>query len=164
MSAPISGVRIVQALGIAGSAFVSGSILSISFITTPALLDYPSQLASQWSDVYTRGSRIMPPLALLSSSMLAYSSYALSNHGVDATKPKLYALAALLTIGIVPYTFGVMWNTNNKLKARNDEIGVMDKAYVQETAELAKKWNWLNAGRGALPLMGSLVGIVALVL
>ncbi|KAK7453488.1 hypothetical protein VKT23_011765 [Stygiomarasmius scandens] len=150
-----SGIRIAQALGIAGSAFVSGAILSISYIATPAILDYPFQVASQWDDVYTRGSHRMPPLALLSTGAYAYAAYTTTS----TDKARLFTLAALFTIGIVPYTFGTMLNTNNQLKRK---IQVAEKD--EETIELVKKWKLLNAGRGLLPLVGSVLGIMGLLM
>ncbi|KAF5358661.1 hypothetical protein D9758_007729 [Tetrapyrgos nigripes] len=169
MSTGPSGIRVAQVLGIAGSAFVSGSIFSISFISFPSLLTSPNHLAAQWANLYARGATLMPPLSILSSSAFAYSAYFLYKNptgfglseSTSLTKAKLYIFAALLTVGIVPYTRGMMLPTNNKLKARKDGL---DLAYTDETLELAVKWNMMNAGRGLLPFLGAVVGSVGLLL
>ncbi|EEB93675.1 hypothetical protein MPER_07634, partial [Moniliophthora perniciosa FA553] len=73
--------------------------------------------------------------------------------------------AGILTIGIVPWTFSTMLDTNNKLHAKA-ELGLEGAEIVgekdTETQDLIKKWGVLNAVRGALPLGGVVVGLIAL--
>ncbi|ESK91871.1 hypothetical protein Moror_10483 [Moniliophthora roreri MCA 2997] len=162
-----SGIRIAQAVGIAGSAFVSGSILSLSWMAIPAILKSsplsPSRDAAiQWAALYDRGHKINPSLALIASSAYFFLSWNLRRND---RLLKLYAAAGVLTIGIIPWTLGTMLDTNNKLHAKA-ELGVEVAEIVgekdTEAEALIKKWGVLNALRGVLPLGGAVVGLIAL--
>ena len=56
---------------------------------------------------------------------------------------------------IVPFTFAFMAKTNARLMEKAaDEKAVSD----DETRVLLEKWRWLNFGRAALVLAGSVLG------
>ena len=76
---------------------------------------------------------------------------------------RLYGTAALLTIGIVPWTLLVMSETNRKLIAKAGEKGDLKGSGVgdEEVRGLLRKWTTLNGIRSVLPLLGSAVGMVA---
>ncbi|KAK7040909.1 hypothetical protein VNI00_009505 [Paramarasmius palmivorus] len=163
LSAAGTGVRIAQAVGILGSAFISGGILSLSWISVPVVLrptPYHSShyAAIQWADLYHRGAMTMPALAFLACSAYFFLSW---NNGGN----QLYATAGLLTIGIVPWTFATMMGTIGKLEAKI-KLGEKAKETVAakdyETEDLIKKWSLLNAVRGGFPLAGAVVGLFAL--
>ncbi|KAK7037677.1 hypothetical protein VNI00_010902 [Paramarasmius palmivorus] len=162
-----SGIRIAQAVGIAGSAFVSGAILSISWISTPVLLQ-PSPYSSshhaaiQWDALYKRGAKTMPPLALIASSSYFFLSWNLRR---NERLLQLYGAAGLLTIGIVPWTLAMMMDTNKRLQAKaepGEKVADIVAVKDNETEELITKWSLLNAARGAFPLVGTVVGLIAL--
>ena len=76
----------------------------------------------------------------------------------------LYGAAALLTIGIVPWTLLAMDRTNRKLIAKAEDDGEGGAAIVVQDAEvegLLKKWGVLNGARSLFPLAGSVVAMIA---
>lgn len=61
---------------------------------------------------------------------------------------------------IVPFTFAFMAKTNARLMEKAaDEKDVSD----DETRGLMEKWRWLNFGRAALVLVGSVWGCLGMV-
>jgi len=84
----------------------------------------------------------------------------------------LYGLAAILTLGVAPFTIISMAPTNRRLlakakKAREEGKGkgkentVGGNADDKETMELLGKWSVLNGVRSLLPLLGATVAVVA---
>lgn len=115
-------------------------------------------------------------MAVVLSSTFAYLGYAARGTGTvgssalirsqnASTTSNLYYLAAALTVGIAPFTLGVMWPTNTKLKefAQKEYVAGAegDEKEAVEVQGLLKKWSCLNAVRGALPLVGAAVGAAA---
>lgn len=101
-------------------------------------------------------------------SSTAAASTSLLRSQPSSTTSNLYYVAAVLTVGIAPFTLGVMWPTNTKLKEYAEkEEGGESKEEGEEVLEavevqgLLKKWSNLNAVRGALPLAGAVVGAIA---
>ncbi|KAE9405415.1 DUF1772-domain-containing protein [Gymnopus androsaceus JB14] len=170
-----SGIHIAVAVGLSGSAWCSGAIMACSYVAGDALLD-PSLPASAtahassiWENFYTRGRNANPPIALLTAASFAYAAYYLPNplsiQSIHNTR-SLLAIAGLLTISIVPYTFLVMWSTNGALHAKAAAVRERTKNGAETllddgTKELLQKWNLLNFGRGTLPLLATAVGIYA---
>lgn len=78
---------------------------------------------------------------------------------------RLYGLAALLTIGIVPWTLLFMNATNQKLLVKAEEnVGAKDVVKDEEVGDLLRKWTTLNGVRSVLPLLGSTVAFLAMLL
>ncbi|KAJ8076303.1 hypothetical protein PM082_000723 [Marasmius tenuissimus] len=159
-----TGIRIAQVLGIAGSTLLSGSILSLSIISTPALLtpssfSSPTHVAIQWKALYTRGARTMPPLAVFASSAYFYLAFKLFKYSRGLTQ--MYAAAGALTLGIVPYTLMVMVKTNDALSAKAVDEPVEQKESNGEVDELLERWTSMNLVRGLIPLTGSMVALYA---
>lgn len=82
----------------------------------------------------------------------------------------MYALSAICTLGIWPYTIFGMMPTNRKLFKKYDEmkgLSVNEKATEvglakgESTKELVNWWGTLNVGRGLLPLVGAVMGLWA---
>ncbi|KAG7442927.1 DUF1772-domain-containing protein [Guyanagaster necrorhizus] len=166
-----TSVRAAQVIGIAGSAFVSGAILSISFVSVPALVaplpdskvQY-SYIAVQWRRLYELGKSLIPPIATTAATAYTYAAYQM--HPFPGCG--WYATAGMLTFGIVPFTLGLMKKTNDKL---HDKAGVVDdiglegaeeaeQLRTEKTEELVTRWKRLNAQRGLLPLAGAIIGAV----
>jgi hypothetical protein len=76
---------------------------------------------------------------------------------------RLYGTAALLMIGIVPWTILAMNETNRKLTAKAQEkVGMKGSGVRDEDVHgLLRKWTTLNGIRSVLPLLGSVVAMVA---
>ncbi|KAL0565521.1 hypothetical protein V5O48_016506 [Marasmius crinis-equi] len=154
------GIRIAQALGIAGSAWLSGSISSLSIISAPALLA-PSSLASpthatiQWKALYNTGKNTMPPVAVAASAAYFYLAFTLHKASLELTK--LYATAGVLTLGIVPYTILIMSGTNAAIGRKAvDGLALQKETTTSgELKVLVGRWINMNLARGLLPLAGT---------
>jgi uncharacterized membrane protein len=72
----------------------------------------------------------------------------------------LYSIAAVLTIGIVPWTIIAMMPTNNKLLAKAEQSASV-MADDKEVSDLLRKWTILNGIRSLLPLAGTAVAFAA---
>ena len=147
-----------------------GSILSISLFGVHSILLAPSPvLARQWQSSFDRGKIINPAVALVSIfsyAWLSYKLYGTLNH----PKAEMYALSALLTFGIWPWTIIIMMPTNKKLFKKYAEmknLSVEEKATEvglpkgESTKELVDWWGVLNAWRSVMPLAGAVLGLWA---
>lgn len=142
----------------------------ISYGTVPALLLAPTPLlVRQWRTMYLRGKSIAPPISVVSLASSGYLAMKLYNAPLSVHHPRgeLYALAALMTVSIVPYTLLVMSDVNAKLMAKAEEMESLDaKDEVTEIGmpkgesakELVDWWAVLNLGRGVFPLLGAVLG------
>lgn len=148
----------------------AGSILSLSYASVPSFLLAPSPiLVRQWDRVFESGKIINPgicALSALSYAFLSYRLYGTLNH----PKAEMYALSALFTLAIVPYTAIGMQPTNKKLKKKLDDMKGLDigekateigLAKGESAKELLDWWATLNFGRGILPLVGAILGMWA---
>lgn len=139
----------------------------MSYGSIPSILLAPHPLAvRQWRKLYSQGKAAAPPLAALSAMSFSFLAYKLSKT-LNQTKGELYALAALSTISIVPYTLIVMRATNDKLtnKANDsetwsikDEEDGLGLEKGKSAKELLDWWGLLNFARGMFPLIGAGLG------
>ncbi|SLM35291.1 Protein of unknown function DUF1772 [Lasallia pustulata] len=165
-----TSIELAQVVGIAGSAFLSGGISFISYGVVPSLLLAPAPLlARQWRGMYLRGISVAPPFAVVSFAAYSYLAVKLYDAPLSVNHPKgeLYALAALMTISVMPYTLLAMKNVNAKLMAKAKDMESLEvKEEVTEVGlpkgesakDLVRWWGILNFGRGVLPLVGALLG------
>lgn len=149
---------------------ITGNISALSLIVTPALLrsqkedNLPSGiLAKQWRNMFENGKSQNPPIAAGVTSAFLYLAWS-SRLGAPLFKKTpvgrtaLFSAAAVLTVGIVPFTIVAMSSTNNKLLEKSKSTKTSPDA---ETVDLLQHWTTLNQIRGFLPLIGGLCGIVA---
>lgn len=77
----------------------------------------------------------------------------------------LYGLAAVLTMGIAPFTVAVMGRTNGRLielATRGEERKKEgEEEERKEVGELLGRWKVLNGVRSLLPFLGGVAGVVA---
>jgi len=139
------------------------------------LLSPPPLLARQWRLAYKRGAAIAPPLALLASAAYTYLAYTLSNAPLSINHPRgeWYAFAAVATVGVVPWTVGVMRDVDGKLMERAEGEGVrrkVDAGEVEVEVEgegeegarsLLDRWGTMNLVRGLMPALGAVLGVWA---
>lgn len=164
---------VAQVVGLTGAAWLSGSIISLSTITVPALIkamredNMPLDVAvKSWRNIYTKGKSQSPPVAAVTSVAFLYCGWAV-RAGTElapltpSNSSLMYCTAAVLTLGIVPYTIGLMSDTNNQLIDKANSNWVADEKSSTEVESLLSRWLKLNAGRGLLPLVGGLIGLVA---
>ncbi|KAE8351137.1 hypothetical protein BDV28DRAFT_25113 [Aspergillus coremiiformis] len=171
MSTHPTAFCVAQVVGLSGAAFLSGKIFSLSTVVVPAIIQATREdqlpvttAAKIWRNLYTRGKAQAPPIAAVTSAAFLYCAWAVrSSPSLAPWTPRnsssMYCTAAALTLGIVPYTFGFMAGTNDKLM---DKAGSKaDEKSGVEVEALLSWWLKLNAGRALLPLVAGLVGLVA---
>ncbi|KAK4691861.1 hypothetical protein P7C71_g5232, partial [Lecanoromycetidae sp. Uapishka_2] len=147
-----------------------GSILSISIFGVPSLLLAPNPvLVRQWQLSFDRGKIVNPAIAIVSACTYFWLSWSLYG-GLNHPKAEMYALSAICTLGIWPYTIFGMMSTNKKLFKKYEEmkgLSLSEKATEvglpkgESTKELVDRWGALNVGRGFLPLVGAVLGLWA---
>ena len=115
--------------------------------------------------------KALPLLSLISASSFSFLSYKLVKT-LNQAKGELYALAALVTISVVPYTLLAMVSTNRKLLGKTSPAGASESVSGnhereevsnndESAKELLARWRLLNFGRGVLPLLGTSLGLYA---
>ncbi|KAE8149001.1 hypothetical protein BDV25DRAFT_141215 [Aspergillus avenaceus] len=170
MSFPV-GFRFAQAVGLTGATWLSGKIISLSVISVPALIQAlrqneipPDAAAKLFRRLYNKGKATAPPVAAATSGAFLYCAWAVRTGTALApltpsNGSSLYCAAAALTLGIVPYTLGLMISTNNKLMDKAESKSAAAKS--DEIESLLSRWLKLNAVRGVLPLFGGIIALVA---
>ncbi|CAO2649665.1 Nn.00g070500.m01.CDS01 [Neocucurbitaria sp. VM-36] len=162
-----------KVVGLTGAAWLSGNIAALSFISVPAVvrgreggaITYASAV-EVWKKMYEAGKAQNPPIALgcaTSFAFLAWTSRSLQGMS-SGRNSKLFALAAFMTIGIVPYTIAVMKPTNDKLmqfatKTKKTELSATDQESIDA---ILQQWTFLNTLRSAFPLAGAAIASVAI--
>ncbi|RDW63638.1 hypothetical protein BP6252_11183 [Coleophoma cylindrospora] len=165
---------IARAVGIGGAAWLSGNIAALSLISVPALNASHAQdsvslstITHAWKHSYEKGKSQNPPVAAVVASSFAYLAWA--SHRLRAGRSmQLYSVAALLTVGIVPYTLLTMSSTNNKLLAKSKKASsdaeitaAFSPAEDKEASDLLKRWTFLNGIRSTLPMLGAVAAALA---
>ncbi|KAF8909790.1 hypothetical protein CPB84DRAFT_1673410 [Gymnopilus junonius] len=163
----LKGAKIAALLG---SGVLAGGNFYISAFAIPALLSpykaandaqqnkavLPAKtLQTQWKYVYNTGKLFFPFLALKTSIVYLFLA---AHDSPDSSK--LYALAAVSTISIVPYTFALMMGNIKKIEA---EVKEDDPEDVTRLRKEIVKWNRFNFGRAALIFTGFALGTWAVV-
>lgn len=125
-------------LALVTAALFTGAAAYISFAEQPARLQLEVHAAlTQWKPAYARGTMMQAPLALVSG---------LAGIGAWYRWQGMWSWLAggVLMLGVIAWTFALIWQTNNKLKATApDQAG-------PETRTLLVKWGQLHFGRSAL--------------
>lgn len=118
----------------------------------------PATLVRQWSRLYDRGHKSAPPLALATFALYGYA--ALTRRA--AGRPwEILAAAGATTLAIVPFTFGFMLPTNNKLMKEEERADEGEKLELEGVKGLVVKWNWMHLVRSLFPLAGAILGFSA---
>lgn len=136
---------------------LAGVISSISTIAVPSALSTSSTndaLLRQWKLIYDRGSKQNATIAALAGLAHGAVAYLRWKRGADSMSSML---AALFTIGIVPYTYAVMLPTNKQLfrAASKDEKR-------EDVKKVVARWGWLNGIRALLPMIGGLSSLTGI--
>ena len=126
-------------------------------------------LVREWKTTYGRGVAASPALAIVSTLSFVWLSYSLS-FTLNHHKAEMYALAAVATGSIVPFTLIFMKSVNGKLNHkvenskhlnRMEEMNETKDKKGEHSQELLDWWAVLNFTRGLLPLAGASLGIYA---
>lgn len=138
----------------------AGAMMSLSALVVPVLLDTiddETQMLRQWARLYHYGSIYMPALCVATCSIYGY----VARSKRAAISPwSRYALAAVSTFGMVPFTWWVMVPTNNALFELHRSEESTDLGLVRV---LVVKWAWLHVLRSLYPLFGVFLGFRALI-
>lgn len=132
----------VSALTLA--ALFSGAALYVLFAEHPARSKLPPEAQlTQWKPAYANGTLMQAPLAALAG---------LAGVAVWFRWGDLFFLAGgILMWGVIAYTFAVMWQLNNRLKATPPE------AAGAETVSMLARWGRLHAVRTLIGLAGTAI-------
>ncbi|MGQ0661681.1 DUF1772 domain-containing protein [Sphingosinicella sp.] len=126
------------------AALFSGAALYVLFAEHPARgrIEPTAQLV-QWKSAYAHGAVMQASLAGLSG---------LVGIAVWLRWNDLFFLAGgLVMLGAIAYTFAVMWQLNNRLKATPPE------AVSAETVAMLGRWGRLHAGRTSIGLAATAI-------
>lgn len=133
----------------------------LSGIAVPVLLDSiisPQQLFLAWVRMYHYGHLALPTMGVGTFGLWAWVAV----RRRAAKKPwRAAAVAGITTVLMVPFTWLVMVRTNNelfRLEAAGSEIGGMS---IGNARDLVNAWSQLHAMRSAFPLVGAMVGAIA---
>ncbi|KAG9578227.1 hypothetical protein KCU77_g13097, partial [Aureobasidium melanogenum] len=167
---------IAKIIGLTSAAWLSGNISALSLISIPAVanIKQDSSLSNAhairlWQQNYQRGASQNPPIALGASASLGYLAWSLRNlrtpTSIGLRPSALFAIAAVSTMAIVPFTIVFMRATNNRLlalsaKAKKDEVSVSE---TEDVEGLLERWTVLNSLRGVLPMVGAVCACVAVI-
>jgi Domain of unknown function (DUF1772) len=138
-----------------------GAMMSLSLMTVPVLLDTTTQapqLFHQWVRMYHYGHQVLPTLAV--GTFLLYSYTSVKKRSAKISW-RVFALAGVTTLSILPFTWIFVVPTNNELfrLERVSKVEPLVKEII-EAKELVVRWSWLHFTRSLLPLLGVVLGTV----
>lgn len=131
--------------------------MSLSAFAVPVLLDTMHEahhMAEQWSRLYHYGHIYLPGLCVATSGLYGLAAYN-RQQGVRRWASTRYALAAVSTIAMVPFTWAVMSPTNNLLFSLAAADSAVDQGHARD---LVIKWAWMHVARSLTPLLGAFLG------
>ncbi|KAK9388729.1 hypothetical protein V1515DRAFT_419160 [Lipomyces mesembrius] len=156
---------LAQFIGIIGSAFISGAIMSLSALTIPALkapkISTPDT-ATRFRELVSAIRRTVPFLAILPTASFAFLAW----KAPDAKMAHL--IATVCSASFIPYTLLFMMRTNRAILSKAEVLESKSRGPESSEGEnlelLLNQWVMMNSIRGVLPLLGALVGLSAVLL
>ncbi|KAK3629715.1 hypothetical protein LTR56_017125 [Elasticomyces elasticus] len=152
-----------EAFAVLTGTFLSGLLMSLYTITMPVLVETSVSaplLLQQWQRIFDRGHIQGPVLAILTGFTYGYAAWLRASAG-ESWLP--FVLAAVLTFGIVPFTWIFMERINTALfsaVARSGtEKGSVDKL---DAERMIIRWSGFHALRSLFPLAGAVMGFLAM--
>ncbi|ETI19897.1 hypothetical protein G647_08912 [Cladophialophora carrionii CBS 160.54] len=138
---------------------------ALSLMAVPVLLEttsLPAQLLHQWVTMYAYGHRVLPGLAIV--TCLIYLGVAFTRRTRNDAWVR-YGLAGIVTVNIVPFTLIFMVSTNNTLFGleRDARVAGLVTTDIETGKELVTRWSRLHLMRSMLPLVGTVIGVTAVV-
>lgn len=138
-----------------------GAMMSLSLITVPVFLEtttQASQLLPQWARMYYYGHRVLPTMAIGIFLLYSYTSFKKRRARNSSI---IFALAGVMTLGMIPFTFLFMVPTNNelfRLEAASKAEPLAEG--IGEAERLVIYWGRLHIIRSLFPLTGAILGTV----
>ncbi|KAL4787747.1 hypothetical protein BJX76DRAFT_354007 [Aspergillus varians] len=159
MASGPSFTKALHATAVLAGSFLSGSMITISIISMPALLDattQPSQIFHQWIRMFHYGHRTHTTISALTLTLYACTAWRRS----AVNKPwGTMILASVITVLMTPFTWVAMIPTNKTIagfaSGSRDAAGVT----IQQARRLITQWSWLHLARSFFPLAGAVVGM-----
>lgn len=141
--------RVLQTIGLTTTAILAGASASFSLYAVPRILESPTPLLlKQFKNMYNAGHDSLPAGTVVAASSLLYLAY--DSHAAGTVAWRGYVTAAVLAVGIVPYTIAVMLGTNNVLLGMAEEKEEKLEKRAAEVKILVDRWAIMNLGRSAL--------------
>jgi noranthrone monooxygenase len=135
-------------------------MMNLFLLTIPVLLEtthQTSQILHQWSCVFYSGHRKGPAISIATG--MIYGLAAWSKHAAGSPW-RVFALAGVMTVSMVPYTWIFMQSTNNALFRAEARSKSGNEGTWGEAERLVTAWNRLNAVRALFPLTGAILGML----
>lgn len=173
-----TSIRVVQVLGLSLAGYFAGTIGGASTLLVPTIKSAPKvQQAVLWEKAYTGGKAFIPGAQVAVASLFGWLAIK-ANHsffpnlslpfGRSISFTGAYSLAAILSAGVIPYTYFFLQGPNADLEdyAARTRSHVGDKAPVSvlthadedKLEDLLTIWQGRNALRAALAFTGSALG------
>jgi hypothetical protein len=153
-----TAIKLAQAVGITGSALLSGNSFSASFLSIPPLLKLPPSTSTPiFSYVYHQGALAVIPVSIISAIANGYLAYA--SHTPESTR--LYATAAASVLATLPWTALVMMKGITRLNGLAESKVEQEKADRSEVEGLLNGWKLQNYVRSVLFLTGAIFSAMA---
>lgn len=164
-------------VGVVGSTAFTSANFALSLIAVPALLlttpkslpdaDSAKQIARhharQWQTIYNLGHRAGPITGIISSASFIYA--ALQIPPTAAANSWILFLAAVMALGVVPFTLLIMDYVNNELHRRADSrpeptaASEFKRRIINtDTQGLIQSWAWLGLLRASFTLVSAVCG------
>lgn len=139
-------------------------MLSISYIAVPVFMDTTTESAHlfyQWVRLYNYGHMTLPALSVLTFALYMYTCH----RKREANKPwRIFALAGLATVSMIPFTWIFMVPTNNELFRLREVSKIASTMSISDAKKLVSHWSWLHSTRSCLPLAGAIIGTIGALL
>ncbi|OBT77753.1 hypothetical protein VF21_03831 [Pseudogymnoascus sp. 05NY08] len=144
-----NSTRLLQTIGLTTTAFLAGTSASFSLYAVPRILESPTPiLLKQFKHMYAAGHDSLPAGTVVAATSLLYLAY--DSRAAGTTAWRGYVTAAVLAVGIVPYTLAVMMGTNNVLLGKAEEEDEKVEAQTALVKQLVDKWAVMNLGRSVM--------------
>lgn len=170
--------QLAAVLGVTTSAAFAATSLTVSYLTSSALLlptvsrgtpsssseklaDSSWHLARQWASFEALAHKVSMSALVVGTSSFIYA--AVECPASARQKERLLCVSALLNVLTIPFTVVFMLRKNNELESRSHTGRRTDFADIETTA-LMQDVSSLGKYRGSLPLLGAVVGALALVI
>jgi len=149
-----------KSLALLSSGLLAGSTLYVSTSTIPSILSAspPAHvLQTQWASIYNQGKKIIPPAAILNSSLFGYLWAKGEGTG--------WLVAAGCSAGIIPFTLVFMFPNIGRIEGWK-KGGEVDKEGVRLEKDV-RLWGRLHAVRAVMLMtafgvvIGEVMGFVA---
>ncbi|KFA71135.1 hypothetical protein S40288_04512 [Stachybotrys chartarum IBT 40288] len=138
-----------------------GAMASLSLIAVPVFLDSTTsapQLFHTWTRMYHYGHQALPTMAVGTLSLWTYVAIRRRRIRKDW---HVFALAGVVTVLMLPFTWLVMVPTNNTLfglEAAGSDLG---NVTLTDGKMLVVSWAWMHLARSVFPLAGAALGAAA---